>query len=70
VKWRFANALSPQQVRNDVEAAAVWLWSVKDYLKRRLAATGGNPNDVESCVNGCRYLPVLADIANGAKHVE
>ena len=56
--------------RNEVETAAVWLWSLKDYLKKRLDHTGGNPNDVEAYVNGSRYLPVLADIANGAKHAE
>jgi hypothetical protein len=70
VTWRFANARSPQQVLIDVQTAAVWLWSLKDYLKERLVATGDNPNDVESHVNGCRYLPVLADVANGAKHAK
>jgi hypothetical protein len=70
VTWRFVNAISPQQIRHEVETAAIWLWSLKDYLKKRLAKTGGNPNDVETYVNSCRYLPVLADIANGAKHAE
>jgi hypothetical protein len=64
VRWRFANAISPQQITADVETAAVWLWSLKDYLKERLVATKGNPNDVESYVNGCRYLPLLADVVH------
>src|SRR5262249_39505611 len=68
VTWRFANVTSPQQVRSDVETAAVWLWSLKDYLKERLAAAKKNSAHVETYVKGCRGRPILADIANGAKH--
>jgi hypothetical protein len=68
VKWHFENVASPQDVSHRVEEAAIWMWSLKDHLKHRIAATGGTAADVEVYVNSCRYLPVCADIANGAKH--
>ncbi|MBD2005215.1 MULTISPECIES: hypothetical protein [Cyanophyceae] len=68
VTWRFANAPSPQKILDEVQTTAVWLWSLKDYLKERLKAINKNSNEVESYVNSCHHLPILADIANRAKH--
>lgn len=68
VTWRFANVTSPQQIQSNVETAAIWLWSLKDYLKARLTYVNRNPQVVETYVNNSRYLPILADIANGVKH--
>ena len=59
---------SPQQVEEQTDALAVWIWSLKDYIKERYAILGGNQADVETYINNCRYLPLCADIANGAKH--
>ena len=68
VTWRFKNALSPQQVQRDVETGSVWLWSLKDYLKEYLSDAGRNPQDVEAHVDSTKFLPILADVANSAKH--
>lgn len=68
VTWRINNAVSPQNVYQDVETAAIWLWSLKDYLKERIASTGGDPRIVEAHVDSSEYLPLLADVANTAKH--
>jgi hypothetical protein len=68
VTWRFKNFASPQTVEGNVKSAAIWLWSLKDYLKSRITATGGRAQDVEDYVNRKKYLCVLADVANTAKH--
>ena len=33
ITWRFANGVSPQEMSEQVQTAAIWLWSLKDYLK-------------------------------------
>jgi hypothetical protein len=60
--------LSLQDVSHNVETAAIWLWSLKDYLKGYLQTKGEDPQVVEQYVNACQYLPIVADIANGTKH--
>ena len=69
-RGKFLGCKSPQEMRTHLEELALWIWSLKDYIRSRLAKLGHDPNDVEQYVNGCQYLPLCADIANSTKHLE
>jgi len=59
---------SPDQLEHEVLTLAIWLWSLKDYLKGRAATLGRDPQDVEAYASGDPSLALSADIANAAKH--
>lgn len=59
---------SPEQIEHELLTLAVWLWSLKDYMKGRAAALGKSPQEVENYASNDPYLPLCADLANGAKH--
>jgi hypothetical protein len=48
VKWDFDNVASTQDVMERVEEAAILMWSLKDHLKHRIGAMGGNAADMEN----------------------
>ncbi len=59
---------SPDQLEHEVLTLAIWLWSLKDYLKGRAANLGRDPQDVEAYASKDPSLALSADIANAAKH--
>src|ERR1700675_1324931 len=65
---KFIGCKSPQELRDELEGLAISIWNLKDYIKTQLNAQGQDPNDVEEYVDGRKFLPLCADIANSAKH--
>lgn len=59
---------APEQLEDDFLNLFVWIWSLKDYLKAALEASGHSGSLVEQEVNRCPALTYVADIANRAKH--
>jgi hypothetical protein len=57
-----------EDIQDDIEDAFVWLWSLKDYVKKYSIKAGRNSQWVEDKVNLDTYLSVCADIANSLKH--
>ena len=48
----------------------IWIWNAKDYLKRRVEASGQSSQIVEDAVTADPVLPICADLANRLKHGE
>ncbi len=63
-KYILKGIKSPEEVEDDIANAFVWLWSLKDHIKK----TAKDGDAVERQVNGNSYLSVCADLANGLKH--
>lgn len=63
-KYILKGIKSPEEVGDDIENAFVWLWSLKDHIKK----TAKDGDALERQVNGNSYLSVCADLANGLKH--
>jgi len=59
---------SPDEVEHEVLTLALWLWSLKDYLKNRAQSLGKKGQDVETYATNDPFLPLCADVANCAKH--
>ena len=62
-KYILNGVKSPEEVEDDISNAFVWLWSLKDHIKKNFKDA-----DVEAKVNGNPYLCISADLANGLKH--
>ena len=56
------------EVEDELTSAFVWLWSLKDYVKKYAVSKGKSRDWVEVTVNADPYLCVCADIANSLKH--
>src|ERR1700741_2568799 len=52
----------------DIEAAFVWIWSLKDYVKRYARQRGTNEGAIETRATASKSLSICADIANCLKH--
>ena len=58
----------PEDIQDDIESAFVWLWSLKDYVKKYSVKKGFSSGWVETKINSDHYLCICADIANSVKH--
>lgn len=58
----------PEDIQDDIESAFVWLWSLKDYVKKYSVKEGFSSGWVETKINSDHYLCICADIANSVKH--
>jgi hypothetical protein len=58
----------PEEIKDELESAFVWLWSLKDHVKKYVIAKGKTKEWVESRVNADPYLCICADLANSPKH--
>ena len=66
-EYVFNGVKPPEDIQDDIESAFVWLWSLKDYVKKYSIKKGFNPNWVETKINADNYLCICADIANSVK---
>jgi hypothetical protein len=55
-------------LQDDIEAAFVWIWSLKDHVKRYAKPRGISASWLESQATADRALALSADIANNLKH--
>lgn len=55
---------SPEDIEDDIANAFIWLWSLKDHIKKFSKDGDG----VESQINDNFYLCICADLANASKH--
>lgn len=58
----------PEDIEDEVTTIFIWLWSLKDYVKKYVLDKGKSKSWVESKVNANPYLCICADIANLLKH--
>lgn len=58
----------PEEIQDDIESTYVWLWSLKDYVKKYSVKQGKTPKWVEDKINSDSNLCICADIANSLKH--
>ena len=59
---------SPEVIEDVVTTMFVWLWSLKDYIKKYASAHSKTGRWVEDKINLNSELCICADIANGLKH--
>jgi hypothetical protein len=59
-KFQISGVKSPEELEDDIAALAVWVWSMKDYLKKLAPSVGRLPNEVDSrCLpNGFRVQAI------------
>lgn len=67
-RYSLSGVKAPDEVQDDIESLFVWLWSLKDHVKKFLEAKGKGSAWVESEISADQYLSICADIANRAKH--
>ena len=58
----------PEEIEDEITTMFLWLWSLKDYVKKYVINKGKSKSWVESKVNADPYLCICADIANSLKH--
>ena len=58
----------PEEIQDDIESTFVWLWSLKDYVKKYSVKNGKTKKWVEERINSDLSLCLCADIANSLKH--
>ena len=58
----------PEEIEDDIATMFIWLWSLKDYVKKFVLYNGKSKQWVEARVNADPYLCICADIANSLKH--
>jgi len=58
----------PEEIQDDIESTFVWLWSLKDYVKKYSVKNGKSQKWVEDKINADSNLCLCADIANSLKH--
>lgn len=58
----------PEEIEDEVSTIFLWLWSLKDYVKKYVMNKGKSKDWVESRVNADPYLCICADLANSLKH--
>ena len=59
---------SPEELKDDAENAFIWLWNIKDYVKKFAKSQNKSGNWVEEQINQSKYICLSADIANSLKH--
>ncbi len=67
-KYIISGLKPPEEVADDIESGFIWLWSLKDYVKKYALSKGKSKQLVESKINLDPYLCICADIANSSKH--
>lgn len=63
-----AGAKDLVHLQDDLESAFVWIWSVKDHMKRYARSRGQGDKWIEQEADASRALAICADIANRLKH--
>lgn len=63
-KYILKGIKSPEEVEDDIANIFIWLWSLKDYIKKSF----DNIVPIEKQVNANHHLSICADLANGLKH--
>lgn len=58
----------PEEIEDEVSTIFLWLWSLKDHVKKYVMNKGKSKDWVESRVNADPYLCICADLANSLKH--
>jgi hypothetical protein len=66
--YSIEGVISPEEVENLVASALVWLWSLKDYVKKYVVNKGISKDWIEERVNTDPNLCICADLANFLKH--
>ncbi|MDT4332896.1 hypothetical protein ACQE3E_22320 [Methylomonas sp. MED-D] len=59
---------SPEELEDDISSMFIWLWNLKDYVKKYVVKRGKSKDWVENKVNADPYLCICADLANALKH--
>jgi len=62
-KYILKGIKSPEEVEDDIANVFIWLWSLKDYMKKSF-----NNASIETKVDANQHLSICADLANGLKH--
>ena len=57
-----------EEIEDDISNLFIWVWNLKDYLKKLAEVNGRNPQEVEDIINSDNNLQICADIANVLKH--
>jgi hypothetical protein len=65
---KISGVKTPEEIEDEVSTVFLWLWSLKDYVKKLCMAKGADDRWVENAVNSDSDLCVCADIANSLKH--
>jgi len=58
----------PEELQDEIENGFIWLWSLKDYVRKFSLSHGKNPNWIERQIDNLESLSLCADIANSLKH--
>lgn len=66
--YSIAGVKSAEEVEDEIETMFIWLWNLKDYVKKYALNRGKGKQWIEVKVNADPYLCVCADIANSLKH--
>jgi len=66
--YSISGVKAPEEVQDDIESLFVWLWSLKDHVKKFLKENGKSSGWVEPEISADPYLSICGDIANSAKH--
>jgi len=59
---------SPTEYLDDIQNLVIWLFNVKDYLKKRMCARNFREQAVEDFINASPEISLCADLANSLKH--
>lgn len=59
---------SPEEIEEDILAAFLWMWNLKDHVKNYCERKGATKKWVEAEINADIYLCICGDIANRTKH--
>ncbi|RLE44683.1 hypothetical protein DRJ25_06480 [Candidatus Woesearchaeota archaeon] len=63
-KYTLKGVKFPEEIEDDIASAFIWLWSIKDNIKKMCK----DDQWVEAQVNSNPYLCICADLANALKH--
>lgn len=61
---------SPEEVEDEIYSAFIWLWTIKDHVKKYSIKKGKTKDWIEKEVNKDHLMCICADIANKLKHGE
>ncbi len=59
---------SPDELEDDISSMFIWLWNLKDYVRKYVVKNGKSKDWVEVKVNTDPHLCICADMANCLKH--
>ena len=58
----------PEEIEDDISSMFIWLWSLKDYVRKYVILNGKNKTWVKNKIINNPNICVCADIANSLKH--